>query len=593
MDKEGCLINSNRLIVQIDSLMRIKQYNDNGDIDINKYDLIIVDEIEGNLNHYSSPFLEKSDQSARSVFNFMLMCMKNAKKVLLLDADIGVRTKLLAHHFENSMIINNNYKPVQRAFIITNDSIPFEKDILYDISSGKNVCIVSMTAGYIEKLSTKLDNRDVKYLMHTSHSDDKLKDKLENVNKYWSKYNVILYSPCIESGVDFNVDHFDKIYCILKDGQCTCSQRSFLQMVGRIRKVRDNNIRCLYTGPTNIDSSIYTYDDVLSYFRHYETMNGKKIIQNIIYEEIIKGDTIKLKRKTTEISLYDNICIHNEVEQLNKHRNIFMTVLNKSIQVAGHKLKFDITQTPKKSKNKEKQISLKEKIISVDESEYDIKTLIKKQSKNDLDETEKLALKKLFLIKTFGITNTNEQSSVNSFLNDFFKKELQFKRFEDFFGYKELSDIDDYDNLSIAKKKLRSQIVVDILNRFLSKNKKKYTSDYLTDVEIDGEQYAKAMIDIADNSLYFKNEGENRSLFFKSKGKFGKICEKNKQYYANTIQTLLELFSIKLMRGKCYRKKDKLVYKYSLSVDENIKKIVDFKYDIVDEIDIYTNIFKK
>src|SRR5208282_4157960 len=311
-------------------------------------------------------------------------------------------------------IINNNYKPIEKTFTITNDPVRFEDDVLANIGAGKNICIVSMTAGFIEKLSAKLAERNVKYLMHTSHTDDKLKSKLENVNKHWSKYNVILYSPCIESGVDFNVDHFDKIYCVLKNGQCTCSQRSFLQMVGRIRKVRNKNIRCLYTGPINIDSPIYTYDDVLSYFRHYETMNGKKILQNIIYEEVIEGDMVKLKRKTSEISLYDSICIHNEVEQLNKHQYIFMTVLNKLIQQSGHKLKFDIATTLKKRnyKDKNKSPSLKDKIISIDVADYDIKTLIKKQSKNDLDETEKLALKKMFLIKTFGITNTKNESNV-------------------------------------------------------------------------------------------------------------------------------------------------------------------------------------
>jgi hypothetical protein len=51
----------------------------------------------------------------------------------------------------------------------------------------------------------------------------------------------------------------------------------------------------------------------------------------------------------SNISLFDHISIYNEVEQLNKHKQIFMTVLNKLIQRAGHELKFiNVEKTEKK-----------------------------------------------------------------------------------------------------------------------------------------------------------------------------------------------------------------------------------------------------
>jgi len=124
-----------------------------------------------------------------------------------------------------------------------------------------------MTADYIEKIALELKSNKIKYIIHTSRTDDKIKSYLEDVNKYWTplrssdlhgrtKYQVVLYSPCIESGVDVNVEHFDKIYGVLKSGSTTCSQRAFLQMIGRIRKVTSPIIHCLYNGPVNIDSRI-------------------------------------------------------------------------------------------------------------------------------------------------------------------------------------------------------------------------------------------------------------------------------------------------------------------------------------------------
>jgi len=327
---------------------------------------------------------------------------------------------------------------------------------------------------------------------------------------------------------------------------------------------------------------------VLSYFRYYESMNGKKIIRSASYEEITEDDVIRLKKKSSEISLYDIISIHNEVEQLNKNSESFLTVLNMLIQVSGHKLKLDITDKPKKP-SKVDTLSLKDRVIEINEREYNLKPLLDKQSKNSLSGDEKIAIRKYFMIKTFGITDTSDREVLKDFFTKFYDKELRFKRFVDFFGYGRFDDTDDYDNLTVSKKKLRNKLVVDILNRFLGKKRKRY--DNLVNRIIDGNQYGKALKDISKNSLYFKKESNNRSLFFKSKGKSGPLSGKTRQFYSNTIQNMLGLFGIELKRGKRVKIGKKLQFMYSLSVDKQIKKIADFKYGKKDDIDIYSELF--
>src|SRR5690606_17010230 len=139
----------------------------------------------------------------------------------------------------------------------------FHNNIMKDIDNGMNICIVSMSASDIEGIATILEEKNVEYTIHTSHTDDKLKKELRNVNDYWVKFQVVLFSPCIESGVDFSEEHFDKVYGIMKSGKATCSQRAFLQMVGRIRKLKYNQIVCLYHGEYEIKYEKYTFDDVL------------------------------------------------------------------------------------------------------------------------------------------------------------------------------------------------------------------------------------------------------------------------------------------------------------------------------------------
>ena len=366
MNGKGCLIDHDKIIVQIDSLMRISNLDD----EFEQYDLVIIDEVEGCLNHFSSKHIEGR---SRSIFNFMLDVIKHSNKLLVLDADIGVRTNLFINNFPKSIIVNNNYSVIQKTFVIMNSAENFDKKMFKDIDDGKNVCIVSMSANALEHITDKLIKKKIKYMMHTSKTDDKLKNELEDVNSFWVKYQVVLYSPTIESGVDFSVKHFDKIYCILKSGQMTCSQRGFLQMVGRIRQFIDPSILCYYDGSVNVDSLVYTYDDVLSYCRYYEEINGKKMIEEVKYETIVKDDgRVKRTRTIVKISLYDYIIMYNETEILNKNPTIFMTILNSLIQRAGHKLKFD---TVEKCTKMESDNKLKDKMAKVNEKKYDIKDL--------------------------------------------------------------------------------------------------------------------------------------------------------------------------------------------------------------------------
>ena len=633
MDTKGCLFDYDRVIVQIDSIMRIRKYkyDDNNaaetkivtdHIILKQYDLVIIDEIEGNLNHFISPFLSKADHSSRDKFNIILECINGAKKLLVMDADIGMRTKLFTDKFEKSIIINNNYQPMKKIFTITNDGVLFDAQLFADIDAKKNVCIISMSANALEKIETELKKKQINYVMHTSKTDDKLKNKLEDVNNFWTKFQIVAFSPQIESGIDFNEDHFDKIYCIIKDGQMTCSQRGFLQMVGRIRKIRDPNILCHYTGSIQLNSSIYTYDDVLSYFRYYEELNGNKIIENVQYDREIRNGEINLVRKKSDISLFDHISIYDEMERLNKDPTIFMTVLNKLIQRAGHDLKFKIVKDPANKVYPDVK-KLEEKLAEIDETDYILHDLINKQSNNQLNETEKLALTKIFFMKTFGVKNSKNKDDFQNFCKEYYKERIAAKRYEKMFPRKVIdidesdddnddinelthnkkikpniekddnTDIEKFDNFDDGKDKSRHKIIIDLLNRLLRQNKDSYTSDELVNITLANVQYTKGIDDIIKNSIYFKNEEKCEALFFKTGRKYNPKADHKIQYYVNTIKSLLAAYCIDLCRGKrVWTKERKMIYEYSLSVDERIKNIIEFKHNETNKIKIFPSIFK-
>lgn len=63
------------------------------------------------------------------------------------------------------------------------------------------------------------------------------------MNELWIQYDVVIVTPTVESGVDFNVPYFDKMFTILSSG--STSQRGLLQMTARVRNL------------TNLDMEVY------------------------------------------------------------------------------------------------------------------------------------------------------------------------------------------------------------------------------------------------------------------------------------------------------------------------------------------------
>ena len=112
-------------------------------------------------------------------------------------------------------------------------------------------------------------------------------------------------------------------------------------------------------------------------------MNGRKIIEVEYEKKIIDGE-VKMMRCKKDISLFDHVSIYNEVEQLNKNHTMFISVLNKLIQKAGHEMEFNIVEKPKKKKNDDDEETMGNILANIDETEYDFKKLMKKQSNNKL-----------------------------------------------------------------------------------------------------------------------------------------------------------------------------------------------------------------
>lgn len=361
----------NKLIIQLDSLNRINPFNkyshnclpstfinnitnntnnpnnelfrkeNVGTVSNKYYNIIALDEIESLLAHLSYKNL-----NASNIFSILVNLCINAQQIIALDGDLGERAVLFLKYLaavkpslKTPFIIENTYKTDPKHFIFTNDKTGFNKKIETDLEQGKKIVIIAMSVSISENYFHQYHNK-YQTILHNSIQNNK--EGLKNINTYWSRAQLLIYTSTIEAGCDFSVEHFDYCYIILSDK--SCSARSLMQMISRVRKYKSNIVNVY-------NNEIPFYEYCFPY--QYEEVEASLMpISNNNDEEINNGITNDITDASTSCNeqskVLKQILIYNQVESLN--RNYFITILCQLIRMKGHTYEYE----KKKYKNKKK-----------------------------------------------------------------------------------------------------------------------------------------------------------------------------------------------------------------------------------------------
>lgn len=311
--ESGCFF-VDKLICQIESLHRIDISDDEDDIPkIPEYDLVIIDEVTSALNHYMSTTVNVPER----VFNNMREIIKSAKKLICLDGDIDERCYDFTSDFGKVISLENTIKKNIKNFVFIKNVNTFNAQLSSDLKSGKNIFVVCLSAS-VAKIYAQL-YKDYKTVLYCGDADDSIKKGLHNVENEWIKYQLVIITPCVESGVSFNKPHFYKQYVILSDN--STSQRGLMQMLGRVRQFELNDVsihlnKLPYYGIEHNFS--FTYDEVKEYVKY-----------------------IKCNKNNIATPQYEILNIHNYVEKANKTKNNFIPHFLRLCNIKGHTYKYD------------------------------------------------------------------------------------------------------------------------------------------------------------------------------------------------------------------------------------------------------------
>ena len=351
--KQGILSEQNKLIVVLNSLHYITR----------SFDVVVIDEIETLLDKLLGDFIENK----KIIWNNFCSMIRNAKKVILLDAFITTKTLNFIKDLDQSGAVNvftRIKEPQTRTIMYMDNFNTWLHDIITKLKDGAKLFIFypfkkfSAEHDSMEGIFNLIEQQTGKHgIFYNADIDDKIKFELKDVNKAWSQPQFILTNNIITCGVNYEHMDFDyKYICIAKFN----TPRDIIQISYRARHLTSRIIKICYFGRMEqintwendthiLQCPIYTalYNNILiekkapikqsfQYFckkAHYEPLVDEFTISKLIdddIEKLLEEHAIQIKYSqidtitSDKVVQYEKLCIdqkallHQKAE-LNKY----------------------------------------------------------------------------------------------------------------------------------------------------------------------------------------------------------------------------------------------------------------------------------
>lgn len=547
-------LDSNRLIMQSESLLKLDRLSFDGEVP--KFDLVVIDESESVLNNFNS---QTFDGKAETIYDYLRAIIENCGKLITLDGDQHNRTYAFTSSFPGKSIniintINNN----QKKLILTDSEYHYKCDIYNSLETGKKIVICSQSASMAETYYNELKEKypDLKMSLTIGKTDDTTKtEQAKDINLHW-EVDVLIYSPSVEAGCNFDKVWFDKEYLILSTG--ANSQRAVFQMLARVRKFKSNDILTYTNGIKDYDiGEFYTFYDVKD-----AILESREKVLKYGYERDVNG----ILRRVVRLESYDINNIYNRVEDLNKNEKYFMPYFKTLAISKGFKVEYlDLTEVNPFSYEEEEEKTegkYDELINAKDIDDDELLKLYQKQNKSKASRADKLSVEKAVWKQRLGVSKLNED-----ILKTFHKKEYLINNF--------LALVDP------NNKKLESKSTFDdkredveyrllIVNQIINCIGFKDIND--TTVLSESQFDDNFVNNLAQNPIFNESSKTVKVRFNLSKSK---TDPKDKDSCVKFINELFKNFSIKLERtyqkGKRKEKQNRI---YQIVILNNVDEIV-------------------
>ncbi len=487
-NQKGDLRQCNRLIISLESLHRLFSYDY-----VKMYDIILLDEIET----INCQYFCKTVQNKKDTYEQLNELLKYSNKFVALDADLDNRTIEFVNSItNNTKILHNVYKGLPRKYTFENDDQKYLDSIIENIKNGENVCVVSLSKDYALHLRDKLKELFPDYAQKIvcihKDADKMLKNELKNIRKNWKKYKVVIYTPIIGVGLNFDLKkHFSHVYGFLVGN--IESARTFLQMIGRIRYPINTDVQILISQKVNKNTNAYLYS------LEYAHQHQKSIIQHDFFEceKIFQYDQNGhlIMKKNVKYNTFNKLRAYYIQEfQLNNQNSNILTMLKILIETKGDIFETRYTEKIKNNTEKTNNNIIKKKIERIIEmpniNDNEFNTLNNKINPTENDE---MTMKKVQMRQELNLNENIANDKLNECLKTYNKNKDTIERILYFYTkIKKNKKNDIYDGIQTIHINSLFEKVIKILDCKFFINTKQYNLDLdakitnldITDAEI-------------------------------------------------------------------------------------------------------------
>jgi len=317
-DFEEQYISHNRIICQVDSLMRL---------DRSKYHIIIVDECESVARYMTSNHFTKNNK-ASMIINMYQSYLNSADNVYILDADLSDRC---VNYYQKVMGLNDNelavivndyqlYKDYTVNYMRFNDWMNL---IMNHLEENKKLVIPMASNSKAKDLRDMIvEKYPLKKILFLNRDvDDKEKINIvKTVDTQWSRYDIVIYTPSVCMGVSYDrLNHFDNIYAYGCEG--SLGSQEFCQMIHRVRHPKN---KVIYLTMDKYEE--FTEDNKITYEQTEELICNDYYLTN--YELHTNVVPHKIKKIDDYLNFIDNKAEvipygdkNEKKEDITSHRN--------------------------------------------------------------------------------------------------------------------------------------------------------------------------------------------------------------------------------------------------------------------------------
>jgi len=419
----------NRIICQIDSILRLE---------LDKFDLIIVDECESLARYTTSDHFIKNPRS-NMIVNAYEMYLREAKNVYILDADLSERCM---NYYTRSCNISNEYK------LIVNDYKVYSKwtvkytnypswvsNVIDDIKDNKKIVIPMASnnkAKDLQHLINSLCPNKKTLLIHKESNDSDKLEKLMKINSTWIKYDVVIYTPSVCMGVSFDVvDYFDKIYAY------GCHQslgaQEFAQMLHRVRQPKQKEIILAIDKYKCYDKEedYITYDDIEKMLCNNYFLTQYGIHNNLIPSKMITKQKIIYPYKDEPIyDMYVRNSRETVLDKLNFTAQVFGYLKGKEYKLES----FHVTKKSyekyfkdmvrlRKERIEEERVNLVEGIVESEDLDVETYQDLIKRRDEYLDESDINSIRKFNFKNNYNIDEDTTKEDLRDLIDEYYVPE--------------------------------------------------------------------------------------------------------------------------------------------------------------------------